>query len=64
MLRPSGGTGDLFVLDMGKPVRIVDLARDLVRLAGRDPDSQPIELAFGRARSYMKSSFTMPSEWS
>ena len=28
---------------MGEPVRIVDLAHDLVRLAGRDPDSQPIE---------------------
>ena len=39
-----GGTGDLFVLDMGEPIRIVDLARDLVRLAGRDPDSQPIEI--------------------
>jgi FlaA1/EpsC-like NDP-sugar epimerase len=34
--------GDLFVLDMGEPVRIVDLARDLTRLAGRDPESQPI----------------------
>ncbi len=39
-----GQTGDLFVLDMGEPVRIMDLARDLVRLAGRDPDSQPIEI--------------------
>jgi FlaA1/EpsC-like NDP-sugar epimerase len=38
-----GRDGDLFVLDMGEPVRILDLARDLVRLAGRDPDSQPIE---------------------
>jgi FlaA1/EpsC-like NDP-sugar epimerase len=36
--------GDLFVLDMGEPVRIMDLARDLVRLAGRDPDSQPIDI--------------------
>jgi FlaA1/EpsC-like NDP-sugar epimerase len=36
-----GGAGDLFVLDMGDPVRIVDLARDLARLAGRDPDSVP-----------------------
>jgi FlaA1/EpsC-like NDP-sugar epimerase len=34
-----GAPGDLFVLDMGEPVRIVDLARDLARLAGRDPDS-------------------------
>lgn len=39
-----GKTGDLFVLDMGEPVRIMDLAHDLVRLAGRDPDSQPIEI--------------------
>jgi FlaA1/EpsC-like NDP-sugar epimerase len=38
-----GRNGDLFVLDMGEPVRIVDLARDLVRLSGRDPDTQPIE---------------------
>ncbi len=37
-----GEPGDLFVLDMGEPVRIVDLARDLARLAGRDPDSVPI----------------------
>jgi len=38
-----GEPGDLFVLDMGDPVRIVDLARDLARLAGRDPDSVPIQ---------------------
>ncbi|MGH2512509.1 MAG: polysaccharide biosynthesis protein, partial [Candidatus Limnocylindrales bacterium] len=36
--------GDLFVLDMGEPVRIMDLALDLVRLAGRDPESQPVEV--------------------
>jgi FlaA1/EpsC-like NDP-sugar epimerase len=39
-----GQTGDLFVLDMGDPIRIVDLARDLVRLAGRDPDTQPLHI--------------------
>ncbi len=39
-----GTTGDLFVLDMGDPIRIMDLARDLVRLAGRDPDTQPIDI--------------------
>ena len=39
-----GTNGDLFVLDMGEPVKILDLARDLVRLAGRDPASQPMEM--------------------
>ena len=29
---------------MGEPVKIMDLAHDLVRLAGRDPESQPIEI--------------------
>jgi FlaA1/EpsC-like NDP-sugar epimerase len=38
-----GEPGDLFVLDMGEPIRIVDLALDLARLAGRDPASVPIE---------------------
>jgi FlaA1/EpsC-like NDP-sugar epimerase len=38
----AGGPG-LFVLDMGEPVRITDIARDLIRLAGRDPESVPIE---------------------
>ncbi len=38
-----GRNGDLFVLDMGDPVRVMDLAHDLIRLAGRDPETQPIE---------------------
>ena len=31
---PEAGQGGIFVLDMGEPVRIVDLARQMVRLAG------------------------------
>lgn len=37
-----GRDGEILVLDMGAPVRIVDLARDLIRLSGADPARVPI----------------------
>lgn len=38
----AGKGGELFVLDMGAPVRIVDLAEDLIRLSGYSTDDIPI----------------------
>ncbi|HVS86391.1 MAG TPA: nucleoside-diphosphate sugar epimerase/dehydratase [Gaiellaceae bacterium] len=32
-----GGRGQVFVLDMGEPVRIVDLALNMIRLSGKEP---------------------------
>ena len=41
--------GRIFVLDMGRPVRIQDLARQMIRLAGLRPDHD-IAIAYGGLR--------------
>jgi FlaA1/EpsC-like NDP-sugar epimerase len=33
-----GASGDIYVLDMGKPVRIIDLAHNMIRLSGKEPE--------------------------
>ena len=40
-----GERGRIFVLDMGEPVKIVDLARQMIRLAGLEPD-RDIQIVF------------------
>ncbi|MEK7509943.1 MAG: nucleoside-diphosphate sugar epimerase/dehydratase [Patescibacteria group bacterium] len=40
-----GKGGEVFVLDMGHPIKIVDLAREMIRLSGLEPD-QDIPIVF------------------
>jgi O-antigen biosynthesis protein WbqV len=42
---PSGEDGGIFVLDMGEPVKIVDLARQVIKLAGLQPD-EDVQIRF------------------
>jgi FlaA1/EpsC-like NDP-sugar epimerase len=45
----GSGRGDVFVLDMGTPVKIVDLAHNMIRLAGYEPETE-IAVEFTKPR--------------
>jgi FlaA1/EpsC-like NDP-sugar epimerase len=44
-----GGRGQVYVLDMGKPVKILDLAKQMIVLSGRTEDQIPISFVGARA---------------
>jgi len=44
-IEDDDATGRIFVLDMGQPIRVLDLARQMIRLAGLRPDKD-IGIAF------------------
>ena len=51
---PADQDGGIFVLDMGEPVKIVDLARQMIRLAGLKPD-EDVRNSFHRPAARAKS---------
>jgi len=44
-----GGRGQVYILDMGEPVKILDLAKQMIRLSGRNEDE--IAIAFTGTRA-------------
>ncbi len=45
----GAGKGEVFVLDMGEPVKILDLAQNMIRLAGYEPETD-IAIEFTQPR--------------
>ena len=58
-----GSSGEIFILDMGSPVKILELAYDLIRLSGYEPDLDiPIKITGIRSGEKKSEELSLPSE--
>ena len=58
-----GCGGEVFILDMGNPIKIIDIANQLIRLSGFRPnDDIGIEITGARPGEKKKEELSLPSE--
>jgi FlaA1/EpsC-like NDP-sugar epimerase len=58
-----GKRGEIFILDMGEPMRVLDVAKDIIRLHGLEPDvTMPIVFTGTRPGEKLNEELTYDSE--
>jgi FlaA1/EpsC-like NDP-sugar epimerase len=58
-----GNGGEVFILDMGQPIKIIDIANELIRLSGYEPDLDiPIKFTGTRPGEKKVEELALPSE--